>query len=202
MKVAMAAAQHLALHGAAPPSAPATGRQCQRGPHAQPRRLALSPAWPLCSAGHALAWVALCLVLGLMAGCGRSKPNATPEGAVRELVELLARFDGNPREAEQLFELLSERSKKNLRARAERYGAASGRKIAPSAMLVPSRMAPRFTPQSYRAQISGGYASVAIAGVTPTERAQIACVFEEGGWRVDLVLPELPPMRRRPGGEP
>jgi hypothetical protein len=153
-------------------------------------------------AGRAFAVAALCCWLGLLAGCGRSKPNATPEGAVRELVEQLARYDGNPRDAEQLFDLLSERSKKNLRARAERYGAASGRKIAPAAMLVPSRMAPRFTPQSYRAQVSGSYATVDVAGVTTSERAQIACVFEEGAWRVDLVLPELPPLRRRPGGEP
>jgi hypothetical protein len=137
----------------------------------------------------------------LLGGCRRSAPNATPEGAVRELVEQLAHFDGSPRDAEALFELLSDRAKKNLRARAERYGAASGRKIAPSAMLVPSRVAPRFTPQSYRAQLAGSYATVEVAGVGPSDRAEIPCVLEEGAWRVDLVLPELPPMRQRPGGE-
>ena len=121
---------------------------------------------------------------------------------MRELVEQLGRFDGDPRDAEALFDLLSERAKKNLRARAERYGAASGRKIAPSAMLVPSRMAPRFTPQLYRAQITGSYALVEVSGVAPSERAEIPCVLEQGVWRVDLVLPELPPMRQRPGGEP
>jgi hypothetical protein len=115
--------------------------------------------------------------------------------------EQLARFDGSPRDAEALFDLLSDRAKKNLRARAERYGAASGRKIAPSAMLVPSRTAPHFTPQSYRAQISGAYAMVEVAGVGADERAEMPCVLEEGAWRVDLVLPELPPMRQRPGGE-
>jgi hypothetical protein len=142
------------------------------------------------------------VVLGAcLLACGRSAPNATPEGAVRELVEQLGRFDGNPRDAEALFDLLSERAKKNLRARAERYGAASGRKIAPSAMLVPSRMAPRFTPQSYRAQISGSHAVVEVLGVAPSERAEIPCVLEDGTWRLDLVLPELPPMRQRPGGE-
>jgi hypothetical protein len=153
--------------------------------------------------GTVVSVARLLLVLAalLLMACGRSSPSATPEGAVRELVEQLARFDGNPRDAEALFGLLSDRAKKNLRARAERYGAASGRKIAPSAMLVPSRTAPRFTPQSYRAQISGPHALVEVAGVGANERAEIPCVLEERAWRVDLVLPELPPMRQRPGGE-
>ena len=108
-------------------------------------------------------------------------------------------FEGADSDAQKLFELLSERAKSNLRTRAERYGAASGKKIAPWAMLVPSRMAPRFAPQSYTAQVVGKYALVEVVGVGTDERARVPCVLEDGLWRVDLVLPELPELGRRPG---
>ena len=42
---------------------------------------------------------------------------------------------------------------------------------------------------------------VDIQGVAPEERAQVPCVLEDGVWRVDLVLPELPPQQKRPGAE-
>jgi hypothetical protein len=121
---------------------------------------------------------------------------------VRELVELLSSFEGRPADAEALFALLSERGQQNLRARAERYGAASGRPITPSAMLVASRALPAFAPRSYVARVSGEQAVVEVRGVDPGERAEIPCVLEKGGWRVDLSLPELPPMKVRPGAAP
>ena len=143
----------------------------------------------------------LALALSLL-GCGRSLPNSTPEGAVREFVEQLSVFEGRPSDADALFELLSERGKQNLRTRAERYGAASGRQISPSAMLVASRVVPAFVPRTYLARLSGDEAVVEIRGVTPTERAELPCVREQGAWRVDLTLPDLPPMRVRPGAAP
>lgn len=137
----------------------------------------------------------------LLVACSPAPANATADGAVRFFVELTAHFDGNPDDAEAIFAMLSERTKKNLRARAERYGAASGRKIAPSAMLVPARMVPRFSPRSYSAQVVGKYALVDVLGVRADQRAQISCVQEDNVWRIDLVLPELPPMRTGPGRE-
>jgi hypothetical protein len=140
------------------------------------------------------------LVVVALAGCAGEPPSATPEGAVRAWVERLAAFDGREEDARALYESLSERARENLRARAERYGAASGKSIAPWAMLVPGRGAPRFAPHTFRAQVVGKYALVDVAGVT--EQARIACLLEEGAWRLDLALPDLPPMRRRPGGDP
>lgn len=145
---------------------------------------------------------ALTLALALLlVSCSRTPPNATPDGAVREFVEVIETFDGNEQDAEKLFELLSERAKQNLRTRAERYGAASGKTISPAAMIVPKRVSLRFIPSSYTAQIVGQYALVDVQGVRGSQRAQIPCVFEEGAWRIDLVLPELPPMRMRPNQE-
>jgi hypothetical protein len=139
--------------------------------------------------------------LGLALGCEPTPFNETPEGAVRELVSLLRGFAGEERDAKALYDLLSERARANLQTRAERYGAASGKTIAPWAMLVPSRMMLSFVPQAYASQIVGKYALVDVVGVTPDQHAQVPCVIEDGLWRVDLVLPELPEVEQRPGME-
>jgi hypothetical protein len=142
------------------------------------------------------------VLVAALGGCEADAAVETPDGAVRAFFELVRGYHGDEREAAAIHELLSTRARKNLEARAERYGAASGKTIAPWAMLVPSRMVPRFPPQGYSAQIVGKYALVEVVGVGPTEVARVPCVLEEGAWRLDLVLPELPPVQRRPGIEP
>ncbi len=153
-----------------------------------------------CSRRTLLA-AALAMGASFTLGCEGSQPRDTPDGAVRELFSRLRGFRGADNDARALFELLSERARTNLEARAKRYGAASGKQIEPWAMLVPSRMLPRFQPQSYKAQIVGKYAMVDITGVSADEHAQVPCVLEDGVWRVDLVLPELPAAQKRPGAE-
>lgn len=132
-------------------------------------------------------------------GCSRKPPNATPEGAVRELVERLRRAQGDPTDARAAFDLLSKRAQANLASRAQRYSAATGKTIAAEAMIVPSRFITRFAPQRYAAQIAGAYGLVEVSGALPSDRAQIPCVFEDGAWRVDLPLPPLPAVQLRPG---
>jgi predicted small lipoprotein YifL len=147
----------------------------------------------------------LLIVVGLvaLAGCGRRAPSATPDGAVRELVERMRHINGDPGDARTAYALLSRRAKSNLTARAQRYSAASGKAIAPEAMIAPSRFLLRFEPQRYAAQISGAYARVDVVGLLASDRAQLACVLEDGAWRVDLGLPALPPVQMRPGsGQP
>ena len=139
---------------------------------------------------------------GASAGCGRRAPSATPEGAVRELIERLGRVHGDPADARAAFELLSKHSQANLGARAQRYSAASGKALTPEAMIAPSRFLLHFDPQRYTARVSGAYALVDVTGILPTDRAQIACVLEEDAWRVDLALPPLPPVQMRPGAGP
>ncbi|HVY49252.1 MAG TPA: hypothetical protein VHB21_25350 [Minicystis sp.] len=137
-----------------------------------------------------------------LAACSRKPPDATPEGAVREIVERLQLVRGEPRDARAAFELLSKRAQANLAARAQRYSAASGKPIGPEAMIAPARFALRFEPQRYAAQISGVYALVDVAGPMPEDHAKVPCVFEEHGWRVDVTLPPLPPVQMRPGASP
>ena len=147
----------------------------------------------------ARAWViAIALVSLGIVGCTSRAPSATPEGTVREFVERMRRVQGDPADAKAAFELLSKNAQANLKARAERYSAASGKAIAPEAMIVPSRFFLRFEPQRYRAKISGGYALVEAQGLLAEERAQIPCVLEEEGWRLDLQMPPLPPIQTRP----
>jgi hypothetical protein len=142
-----------------------------------------------------VAAVALC-------GCGRRAPNATPDGAVRELVDRLRRVHGDPVDAKSAFELLSKRTQANLAVRAQRYSAASGKTIAPEAIIAPARFVLRFEPQRYAARLAGGYALVEITGILASDRAQIPCVLEDGAWRVELALPPLPPVQMRPGSNP
>lgn len=137
----------------------------------------------------------------VISGCGRRQPHATPDGTVRDLVERLRRLQGDPADARAVYELLSKRARDNLATRAQRYSAATGKTIAPEAMIVPSRFQLRFEPQRYVAQIAGIHALVEVSGLLPGERAQIPCIYEESAWRVDLVLPSLPPVQKRPGSE-
>jgi hypothetical protein len=150
--------------------------------------------------GALLLWA---VALFALDGCGRRAPTTTPDGVVRELVERLQRVHGDPRDAHRAFELLSKRAQQNLGARAQRYSAASGKAIAPEAMLVPSRLLLRFEPQSYAAQVSGSHARVEVLGFSAADHAEIPCVFEDNGWRVDLALPPLPAVEMRPSsGQP
>jgi hypothetical protein len=146
---------------------------------------------------------ALLIALTLtLAGCGRRPANATPDGAVRELVDRLRRVHGDAADARAAYELLSKRTQANLSARAQRYSAASGKMIAPEAMLAPSRFLVRFEPQRYVAKIAGAYALVDVTGLLEGDHAQITCVFEDEVWHVELALPPLAPVQLRPGSGP
>jgi hypothetical protein len=134
----------------------------------------------------------------LLFGCARTPSNLTPEGAVRDLIERIEGLDGSDSDARAVYELLSERAKQNLQARADRYSNASGRQIVPWAMIVPSRSKLRFLPHSYKARVVGKHALVEVLGVGSSQRAQVPCVFEKEAWLVDLMLPELLPLQRRP----
>ncbi|MBL9024720.1 MAG: hypothetical protein JNL21_21165 [Myxococcales bacterium] len=139
---------------------------------------------------------ALLLGLGALAACSRPRPDATPEGAVRELTIHLGRYsDGDPTEAKAAFGLLSKEARSELEKRAERYSAASGKRIAPELMIAPASFVSRFEARELSSRIQGPYAVVAAVGLLAEERAEIPCVYEEGGWRVHLVLPPLSPVR-------
>ena len=147
----------------------------------------------------------IALVLSLFCGavgCGPGAPDETPEGVTRELVARLGRLEGDPADAEAAFALLSSKAKENLEERARRYTDASGKQIAPSAMIAPFRFLLRFEPQTYETRIVGAHAQVTVRGAQRAAEAEVACVLEEGAWRVDPMLPPLASVITRPRVEP
>ncbi len=79
--------------------------------------------------------------------------------------------------------------------------AATGKTIAPEAMLVPAHFVVHFEPQNVSSQIVGVHALVHVTGATADQSADVPCVFENEGWRIDMVLPPLAPLQKRPGIE-
>lgn len=143
----------------------------------------------------------LVLVAGIAAACSRKPPDATPEGAVRELLDLIDRVDGEPAQARAVYELLSARTRTSLIERAKRASAASGRSVMPEEMLAPARFSLRFEPRKMHAHVAGDRAVVDVVGIDPdTDRAEVPCVLELGRWRIEIPLPPLAPVEHRPGG--
>lgn len=140
--------------------------------------------------------LALLAVTLLVASACRQKPiNATPEGAVREVVVQLRLVGREETAAKRAFDLLSKRAQENLVERAERYGAGSGKHIAPEAMLAPFSLVERFEGREFSSETVGMHAIVRVRGLLAEETATIPCVYEDGGWKVDVALPLLAPLQ-------
>lgn len=154
------------------------------------------------SLGRFLTITCLLFIATMGAACNRRPVNATPEGAVREFIDRMRVVNGDPSAAKAAFALLSNRTRENLAERAQRYSAASGKTIAPEAMIVPSRFVIRFEPQRMTSLVVGSHALVELIGLGPEDRAKVTCAFEDDGWRVDLELPSLPAVQVRPGSSP
>lgn len=165
--------------------------RAQELPVVAPTHRSTSPA---CSRRSLL--VGLCL---LATGCSRRRPDATPESVVREWIDRMQRVHGSPEASRAAYALLSQAAKANLEERARRASAATGRKMEPEQMIVPSRFSLRFVPRQLTSRIAGDTAIVEAVGADPeVEHASIRCVRENQAWRIDLQLPPLPPVERRP----
>jgi len=137
------------------------------------------------------------------AACARKPPDLTPEGAVRELLERIERIEKrmetDPVEARAIYDLMSARTKSNLIERARRASTTSGREVPPEEMIAPGRFALRFEPRKWHARIADARAVVDVTGIAPeTDRAEVPCVLEEGRWRIEIPLPPLTPVEKRP----
>jgi hypothetical protein len=147
------------------------------------------------SASGRVKRVALAIALGVaVAACSRKPPEATPEGAVREFTERIKRTGTDSSAAKTAFDLLAKATRDNLSERAHRYTAASGKHIAPEEMLAPQSYIERFEPHEFKSRVVGSRALVTIKGATPEQTAEISCVFQDNGWRIELPIPDLMPV--------
>ena len=131
--------------------------------------------------------------------CARKAADLTPDGAVRELLDRIDRTEADPAESHAVYELLSSRTKANLIERARRASTTSGREVPPEEMLAPGRFSLRFEPRKMHVRMADDRAVVDVIGIDPeTDRAEVPCVLEDGRWRIEIPLPALTPMERRP----
>jgi hypothetical protein len=139
------------------------------------------------------------LAIAVASSCTRKAPDATPEGAVRELLDRIDRSVADPGETRAVYELLSAHTKANLIERARRASTTSGREVPPEEMLAPGRFSLRFERRKMLTRFADDRAVVDVLGIDPeTDRAEVPCVLEDGRWRIEIPLPPLTPMDRRP----
>ena len=141
------------------------------------------------------------LAVVLLASCGRSAPDATPEGAVRLFVEKMETSAEDPRAMRDAYTLLGTHARTNLKERADRASKGQGRRYEPFEMLAEGRFGLKFRPKGMTTKLEGDDAFVEVRGDGPEERATVHCTREGLAWRVEPELPEvLAPQRRADGG--
>lgn len=136
-----------------------------------------------------------------IAACSQRPVDATPEGAVRELLDRMERAEaeGDEGATRAIFDLLAAPTRATLELRAARASAATARRVGPADMIAPAHFAFGFRPRQYKSTIAADHAVVEVVGLDPAnDRASVTCMLESGHWRVEIPLPPLPPLQRRP----
>lgn len=132
----------------------------------------------------------------LLGACQKETQERGPEEVVSEFISTMRRTHGDPADGEAVAELLWEPARENLKERARRASALSGRELSPGEMIVPSWFALHLSPERVEARRDGEWAEVTVFGAAE-ESVQMRCVKEEEKWRVALELPPLAPIRHR-----
>lgn len=141
-------------------------------------------------------FVVVLAAAGFLVGCQKEAREAGPEDVVFDFVAAMRRVHGDVAAGEAAVDLLWEPARDNLRERARRASALSGRELSVGEMIVPSWFALHLSPERVEAREDGEWAEVTVFGVEE-ESVQMRCVQEEGKWRVALEVPPLAPIRHR-----
>lgn len=133
-----------------------------------------------------------------LAACSRGAPDSTPDGALRLFLERMEVATDDPRAMTEAYDLLGRTAKKNLEERADRASLVEGKRIAPKDMLATGYFGLRFRPKTMTVHLDGDSATVAVTGSDPQEHAEVVCVREGAGWRIEPEMPPLSLQQHRP----
>lgn len=150
---------------------------------------AVGPAF-FATAIAALAFALSAALLGT-SGCSRSPPDATPESAVRLLLDDMDSAGDDPASTRRAYALLGPSARANLSERARRTSELLGRHIEPWEMLAAGFFGVAFRPMSMRSTVVGDRAIVDVFGEDPRgEHATVSCIREGLTWKIE---PSFPP---------
>ncbi len=99
-----------------------------------------------------------------------------------------------PGAVKEASELLGPRTTANLQERARRSSQALGRQVAPSEMIAPGRFELHFRVKQMRTVTQGGSSFVEVTGDRADEKTLIECVRSGSSAKIELSLPEPPPL--------
>lgn len=157
--------------------------------------MAKVPAFRMSTLRMALFVLASCFV----AACSRTPVDATPDGALRAWIDKMENGGDDPHAMSDAYRLLGPRARANLKERAERASRGQGRRYEPYEMFAAGRFGLNFRPKSMTSHAFGDTAVVDVRGESEGERAEVHCVRENDGWRIEPELPEVStPVRADP----
>lgn len=139
---------------------------------------------------------AVFLFAAILLGCQKEAVPQGPEDVLMDFVARMRRVHGRAGEGEAVVNLLWEPARQNLKERARRASALSGRELSPGELIVPSWFALHLSPERSVARIDGEWAEVTLYGGSG-ESVQARCIKEKAEWKVALELPPLAPIRMR-----
>lgn len=149
---------------------------------------------------HLTRTLALCCAMGLW-GCQESDTTPPgPDAVLLQFTNAMRQVHGKPEAGDEAASLVWKPARDNLKERARRASALSGRELSAGELIVPSWFALYVSPERVEARIDGDWAEVTVFGSTG-ESAQARCIREEDGWKVALELPPLAPIRVREDAE-
>lgn len=139
---------------------------------------------------------AICLLSWSCLACQKEEAPLGPSGVVAAWISQMRQVHGEDAAGKEVVELLWKPARENLRERARRASALSGRELSPGELIAPSWFALHLIPETTEERIDGSWAEVTLTSASG-EQVKARCIQEEGDWKVALELPPLAPIRKR-----
>jgi hypothetical protein len=111
-------------------------------------------------------------------------------------LQTMRQVHGDAAEGERALQMMWKPARDNLRERARRASALSGRELGEGEMIAPSWFALRIVPEKAEERVDGEWAEVTLTA-HGGQQAVARCVLEDDKWKVALELPPLAPIRSR-----